>query len=497
MALFLLNKAVFFGVVPIAIFLYGVGNVVYNIFFHPLRRYPGPWLMRASRIGYCYRQIRGTLPFDMLDLHQKYGTVVRIAPNELAFADPAAWRDIMGHRAHGQPELEKWERFYRPIDDLPTDIVNAGREEHGLLRRQLAHGFSDRSMREQQPLIGRYIDLLIKKLHERCGGGGRAVDLAAWYNYTTFDIIGDLAFGEAFGCLDNSDYHPWVRSIFQMARVGTIFQALSHVPFLTKFLLAIIPKSAMEERERHMEFTKAKLMQRIALGEGRPDLIQGLLKKKDEWNFSIEKLQANSSILIIGGSETTATLLSGLTFLLLTNPESLLKLTNEVRSTFKKEEDIDFTTVSNMSYLLACIDEALRMYPPVPTGLPRVVPRGGVSVCGNYIPENTIVAIHQWALYHNTANFKDPFSYHPERFLGDDRFASDRRDALQPFHLGARNCLGRNLAYVEMRLIICRILFNFDLRIAEESRDWMDRQKIYNLWNKGELKVYLTPVSHE
>lgn len=152
--------------------------------------------MRATRATFCYKLVMGTLPFEVLDLHKKYGEVVRIAPNELAFANPTAWKDIMGHRGAGEDELEKWESFYRPIKQSPTDIVSAGRDEHALLRRQLAHGFSDRSMREQQPIIKKYIDQLIRRLHENCAGGEKAVNLMAWYNFTTFDVIGDLAFGE-------------------------------------------------------------------------------------------------------------------------------------------------------------------------------------------------------------------------------------------------------------------------------------------------------------
>lgn len=160
--------------------------------------------MRATRLGYHVLAMRGTLPFDMLALHKRYGPVVRIAPNELAFADPQAWRDIMGHRSAsaggvgggGNDEFEKSDKFYRPVEDVPRDIVNAGREEHALLRRTMAHGFSDRSMREQQPLIRGYIDLLVRRLREHGEGGKRAVDMAAWYNFTTFDVIGDLAFGE-------------------------------------------------------------------------------------------------------------------------------------------------------------------------------------------------------------------------------------------------------------------------------------------------------------
>ncbi len=116
-----------------------------------------------------------------------------------------------------------------------------------------------------------------------------------------------------------------------------------------------------------------------------------------------------------------------------------------------------------------------------------------------YQPANpgrqTVVAVHQWAMYHNEEHFKDPFVYHPERWLGDSAFADDRKEAFQPFHVGPRNCIGKNLAYVEMRLILARVLWNFDLQIAEDSLDWMRKQRIYNLWEKGKLNVYLTPAA--
>lgn len=282
--------------------------------------------MRATRWAFSLRHMAGTLPFDVLALHKRYGPVVRVAPNELAFADPRAWRDIMGHRpGHGSSssttttssggdgdgggggggagEMLKWDKFYMPVEGVPRDIVNAGREEHALLRRTMAHGFSERSMREQQPLIKGYVDLLVRKLREKGEGGGK-VDMAAWYNYTTFDVIGDLAFGEryvvsfigiwrlkgtmltlagSFGCLDNSDYHPWVKAIFEVARAGTVFQSLAHYPVLVKMLLALIPTKFLEEREKHMNMTLEKLKRRMEAGKERADLVEGLLKRADEW----------------------------------------------------------------------------------------------------------------------------------------------------------------------------------------------------------------------
>lgn len=91
--------------------------------------------------------------------------------------------------------------------------------------------------------------------------------------------------------------------------------------------------------------------------------------------------------MIIGGSETTATLLAGVTYLLLSNPVALQRLTVEVRSTFQSEQEITMTSVNQLTYMLACLNEALRVYPPVPVGLPRVTPAGGRTIHGRFVPQ--------------------------------------------------------------------------------------------------------------
>ncbi|KAJ5106184.1 hypothetical protein N7456_002859 [Penicillium angulare] len=424
----------------------------------------------------------------MLELHEQYGDIVRIAPDELAFSHPNAWKDIFGHK-NGEPEMVKAEWFYRAVDE-PLHIVNENPDEHRQLRRQMAHGFSEKSMRDQEPLIRKYVDLLIAKLHENCKAGPLVV--SDWYNFTTFDIIGDLAFGESFGCLESCKYDDWIKGIFESAYLGSFLQALSFVPLLKSTLLSLVPKSMQEAHQKHKDLTKAKMLRRTAIMEERPDLIERLLKKKDELNLSIGNLISNAEILIIGGSETTASLLSGVTFLLLQNPDKFQKLKDEVRSTFTSQEEITLISVNKLPYMLACLDEALRMYPPIANGLPRVCPKNGSTVLGEFIPENTNLSIHQWALYRREKYFKDPNTYHPERFLSDPEFMDDCFDAFQPFHTGPRNCLGRNLAYSEMRLILALVVFSFDMQLAEESSDWI-KQRNFLMWEKGPLKVHLTP----
>lgn len=105
----------------------------------------------------------------------------------------------------------------------------------------------------------------------------------------------------------------------------------------------------------------------------------------------MDKLVRNASTLIIAGSETTATLLSGAVYLLTTHPDKLAKVANEVRSAFNSEEEITLNSVSRLSYMLACLNETLRCYPPVASGLPRVVPKGGAYVAGKFVPEDVSI----------------------------------------------------------------------------------------------------------
>lgn len=154
-----------------------MSSVLYTIYFHPLSSYPGPWFMRGSRIPYTIYQLTGCTPFKVLEWHKKYGPVVRIAPDELAFSDPRAWKDMHGHRAAGEPEFPKVQRARKVLPEQPITVITAPREEHGRLRRQMAHGFSDRSLREQQPIIKRYIDMLVQSLYENCEAGSKAQDM--------------------------------------------------------------------------------------------------------------------------------------------------------------------------------------------------------------------------------------------------------------------------------------------------------------------------------
>jgi len=163
-----------------------------------------------------------------------------------------------------------------------------------------------------------------------------------------------------------------------------------------------------------------------------------------------------SGIMIIAGSETSATLLSGAFFYLLKNPEWYRKLQEELLNNYTDESQMTFAALSQLKILNAIIQETFRMYPPVPTTLPRLTTQDGAIVCGTFIAPKVSIGIAQYPAYRSSLNFKNPDRYAPERFLEDQRYKDDQRSIIQPFSVGPRNCIGKVCSIFQIFLLIVR-----------------------------------------
>lgn len=208
-------------------------------------------------------------------------------------------------------------------------------------------------------------------------------------------------------------------------------------------------------------------------------------------SFAPEELRLTSSILILAGSETSATCLSGAIYFLLKNPMWMSQLLLELRGAFKGDSEITFQSLASLKVLNSIIQESLRMFPPLPIDLPRMTPKEGATICGTYIPPNTRVGIPMYPAYRSELNFKDPDIFAPNRWLGDEEYANDRRSVLQPFSMGSRKCIGQNFAWAEMCSILARLVWNFEMELCPESEGWDQGQKVYFVWSKPPLMVKL------
>ncbi|KAL8791875.1 MAG: hypothetical protein Q9195_005537 [Heterodermia aff. obscurata] len=468
-----------------------VGYVLYNLFFHPLRRFPGPKLWAASRIPWCYYQYQGRLHYRLLQLHIQYGHTVRIAPNELSYTHEAAWKTIYGHR---KEEMGKDPIFRLHTPTGAQNILVADRETHTRQRRLLAHAFSESALREQEPILQLYARKLLDHLSDECHTG--PLDMVAWLTFVSSDLIGHMTFGESFGCLEKAHDAPFVRAVTVMASELTAIQIWKYwgVMGIHDFFK---PKRLVSQRVKHIRMAMQTVQRRIEKGSEHRDFLHYILSAKDNKAMSPEEINVNAFSLNIAGSESTATALSGAVFFILTHPSIYQRLVEEIRSAHATDEEITLTSTLKLENLNAVITETLRMYPPVAITLPRRVPAGGEVILDQFVPPGASVGVPYYSTFHHPDNFDQPESFLPDRWLPETRngppFANDNKDCMQPFSFGPRNCLGKNLAGAEMRLLLAKVLFRFDWQLECGQERWIE-QKLQGFWQKKPLYCTLSPV---
>ncbi|GIZ42707.1 hypothetical protein CKM354_000596600 [Cercospora kikuchii] len=453
--------------------------------------------------------LRGILPRVQLKLFDQYGPVVRVGPRDLLFNSAQAMRDIHGTRKGRVQAMAKDERLYQKYGTEEDHILSTlSHDVHARQRKMLSAAFSERSVRDLEPMIISHTDKLVNGIRKLGVSGQQKVNMMMWLNYTTFDITGYLVFGESFGCLDDGKLHPWVAFVLDAAKAQVIMSALQQIPGANRVIPYLIPKKVMDNLEQHRTLTEQRLNQRLEEGPAadKVDLVGLLLRdglsqsgggiRSGEDHISKGELLANTAVLINAGAETSATTLSGAIFFLATcSPARVSRLATEVRTAFHTVSSINALQASHLPYLNAVLQETLRYYPPAADRAPRRTPPEGMIIDGHFIAGNTYVGVPHFAAYHSAANFHRPDEWIPERWLDEEcaEFGceNDQRDVMQAFSLGTYGCLGINLAWAELRIILCRLVWEFEFELCAGQEKWMDEQKAYILWDKPGLWVNL------
>ncbi|KAI5887036.1 cytochrome P450 [Schizophyllum commune H4-8] len=515
---YLTDWRVLAGSCSLALVLYHL--VPYALDTHRLRGYPGPFLAKFSDFWLALLSRGGHRSEKVHELHEKYGPFVRIAPNHLSIAHPDALQTVY---AHGNGALKS--DFYDAFVAIHRGLFNTrDRAEHTRKRKIVSHIFSQKSVNEFEPHVRMYVEQLMGRwdaMHDLALKGGSGdegdggwtghdgrlwLDLLPWSNYLAFDIIGDLAFGAPFGMIlsgadaaqipkrpeealgkyggDHSEIEtiavPAVRTINGR---GEYSMTMGCIP--PRWRPAV--KRVLPEFRRGAADVQAlsgiaimAVAKRLATPTDRNDLLSKLQAAKDEKGqpLGAAELTAEALTLLIAGSDTTSNSTCAIIYYLARHPATQARLQQELDEALGADaaEKVTFyEQVKKLPYLDAVINEALRLHSTSALGLPRIVPAGGMTVMGQFFPEGTVLSVPSYTLHRDEDVWgEDAEDFRPERWFERDQALMQR--TFNPFSIGPRACVGKNLATLELQIIISSLLRRYHFVLENPDMELPTRE---------------------
>ncbi|CAK3813169.1 cytochrome P450 [Lecanosticta acicola] len=483
--------------VLIVIALLSGTSLVYNLYFHPLSIFSGPWYFAASDLPYAITQLLGTSQYTLATAHARYGDVVRIGPNALTFTNPKAWDGLYGLRKGGIAALPKDPLFYSEMLLGDETITRVSDTDAIPIRRAMNAAFAPKNLLLQESMLKEHIERLMSQLAtESEKSVNEGVDVRKWLTMSMFDINSHFSFGEDMGCVRNGKYHHWVQFVVDFFYAATLIHQCHKFWPLAPLLASLMPSSVQKAKAQHNEASLDRVRRRMGQDDGdRTDFMHHFVRQAQRDNLSKDIIEAQASVVILAGSETSGVGLTSTVFQVLSHPTVYRRLCEEICTLFPTVADVTLLdTLNKLPFLHAVIWEALRIHAPLANGFTRVVPemqKDFVAYDGVHLPASTVVHINHYAINTSPRNFRDPLAFIPERWLGDSKYKDDQREAMQPFSVGPRNCPGRNFAMNNMKLAMVYLIMTFSMELCEGMQGWDQGQKIYNGWLQPPLMVRL------
>ncbi|KAI9462028.1 high nitrogen upregulated cytochrome P450 monooxygenase 2 [Russula earlei] len=449
--------------------------------FHPLAKFPGPLIAKTSKLWAAYVSFRGDQHRYYKRLHDLYGDVV---PTSSLFVMLPLFTPYLAKGA--------FLKDHAGIGGLVPPALIAQRDpvKHAHQRKPWNRALSSVALKEYEAIVAkrtRQLASCLENLVHRSGHkDGTALDMAAWFSYFATDFMGDMAFGGGFELMNAGGDKDGIWTFLESGlRIGV---AVGHVSYFTPFLSALTGQKGSIQVSR--DFGRESVFKRLQAGANRKDLFYHLSGEElpESERPSVVDVAQDGLLAIIAGSDTTSSSLTGTIYYLLLNPTAYDRLQKEVDSAFPNgEEPLDVVKLSQMEWLNGCINETLRLLPAVPSGSQRSVLKGkGTKVLGRLyvgttvyaiarfsltifgvhtrrvLPEETQLFLHTYSIHRDERNFHNPEAFLPERWFSKGAPAGEHNaTAFIPFSYGPTICAGKNLALMEMRMVLCWLLQRF------------------------------------
>ncbi|CAH0058651.1 unnamed protein product [Clonostachys solani] len=454
--------------------------LIYRAGFHRLRSFPGPNLARISSIYGARMAMRRFKYFDEVDqLHKVYGDFVRIGtttsnksmssvnradlplpsqgPNHLSVAHPAAVQAV--HSSSSRCLKGPWYNTQLPSVSL---LTSRDRHEHARRRKIWDNGLSFKAMRSYEPNIAKCTSQLINNVEASLG---RGIDMSHHFTLYTFDVMGTLAFAKDFKMLESKELHPIFKFLHESMLSIVIF---GHAMWFLTFLKNIPGLASAIKRLN--AWANQQIEDQIRDKPDTPNVFSWMLRDymmlpnptPQDWM----NLQADASLIVVAGSDTTASTLTCLLFELTKHPDVYRKLQKEVDAHLSDKKELQNDSMIGMEYLQACIDESMRMHPIVPGGVQRHTPPQGLQIGDTFIPGDVIIQVPMHTVNYDERSFPQASQFIPERWTSRSDLVTDD-SCFTPFLAGRYSCPGKQLALLEIRHVICEIARRYDVSFSE------------------------------
>ncbi|KAL4862395.1 hypothetical protein BDV12DRAFT_45537 [Aspergillus spectabilis] len=426
--------------------------LIYRALFHRLSRFPGPFLAGLSNIYVTALSARKLHLYEEVEkLHKQYGDYVRLGPTELSITDPTAVQALYSSEA--KVSKGPWYTILEPRVSLQTE---RDKKEHTRRRKVWDQGFSSRALRDYEPRVSHYTNQLIDAIDRNLGS---PIDVSRWFNYYSFDVMGDLAFGESFNMLvDGKDAYILKQLHADMKMIGLF----SHLTWLFPFFKRIPGVNA--DYLKFWKWVGGRVEGRIKNFSDRPDVFSWILKAFDQGRKTKQdtlNLHGDAYLIIVAGSDTTAATLTSIFFHLAADSALYKKLQDELDGLPERSYD----KLANFDLLNAVINEALRLHPAVPSGTQRMTPPEGITIGNTHIPGDVMVCVPVHSIFRDERNFARPNEFLPQRWTTEPELVKDPSTFI-PFNSGPYSCVGKQLALMELRQVVFEVLKQYNLSFA-------------------------------
>ncbi|KAI0706361.1 cytochrome P450 [Earliella scabrosa] len=423
--------------------------------WHPLAEYPGPLLWRVTSMFLTFVSLKGKRHFVLDNLHKKYGPFLRIGPNTLSLNTPSATSIYL--------TMEKSEAYRFPAhDDIVGIFFKQESKELHRDRKKIWQGmFTPNGMGQLFPALERRTWQLFECLERRQKEGGGYLNIGDAFYHWSHDFMGDMVFSgcNEFELMKNGDPQELIYN-GKLAIVA--MDSFGQSPWLMDILW-----HAPATRDMHILVRRAAEMTQKRVKTKDLPAFRDLMSYLIDGGVRLRDLERDAVIAILGGSDNTSLALALSCYFLASEPQYVPRLRAELSKAFPdplQPISLDALTPEALPLLNGVVQEALRLGSPY--FLPRVVPPGGTRVDGTYIPEDTIVALAAYSQQTSEENFyPEPMEFRPERWtpggLGPD--TRTNKAVLASFSFGAHSCIGKALAYHEMRYVLARLVLAYDL----------------------------------